>query len=392
VAEGRRRVEGAPEYWAAALEGLRASVEEVVTGAYRAWRRAVEGLRAGLDRVLAGGRDLSRLLLAGSLRGAYEAALRGAVGVDSSLTRPIRLGFRFVSLASAAAVELGPGVGGGGRGAYMRVRPVVLPDEAPPEHARLELTLEMFTLEAEALHAAASRAPPTLFLDGPIVDPPAALAGVRRAGLEGKYERYVERRVDAVSAALRAGSLVVGYVKRLRGRLFAEWASQQLGGPDWAAGVNDAFLGAALAEALRGPLTREACRGGGLVVATRPVEVDERRASDYSLYRQRGLRVYTSLVVPGFCSGNTRPARLEVPVPPGADPEGEVLRAAAAVEAWLVEGAWQPAPVLAAHRACTIRRRESLRLLREAASLYALEMAGLLGGGEAVQGMLGALD
>ena len=386
----RRRREGSYEFWARALESLSSGVEQVVADAYSVWAEAVGALRNASSRLLAGG-GLHSLILSGGLREAYEWATRArAVGIDSSRTRPVRLGFRYVSLVSGAAVLLE----GEGRVVYMDVRPVLLPEEARHEGFRLELDLEMFSLEASALEAAAGLGGPLVFLDGPIVDPPGSYPEAERVGLAEKYRRYVERRSQAILEVLESGGLAVGYVKRLRGRMITEWASGELGDPEWAESVNDHFLGVLLSHAFRGPVTRQICSSTGMILATRPLELDDSRARDYPLYREQGLRVYTSLVVPGYCRGNHKPARIEVAVPEQGDPGDYVLRAAAAVEAWLLEGAWLPSPVLAAHKACTIRSRESLRMLREAGSMYARSMIEMLGeeDAEAVEGLLGVFD
>jgi len=383
--EGRR--EGSPEYWVRALEGLERSVSRIVGEGWRAWASVLEVVRENLGVVLASSR-LGDLVLGRGLAEAYGRALGGAaVGVDSSRTGLVRLGFRYVSLVSGAAVD----VQGRGRVVFMGVEPVVLPDEAAPEHVELELGLEMFRLEVEALEAGAGHARGgTLMLDGPLVDPPGMAGPAERAGMAGKYVEYVGRRARAIRGAVEAGTVTLGYVKRVSGRIFASWLREELGAGELDR-VNDLFLGAVIARALRGPLTRDACAREGMVVATAPLELDESRVPDYRLYREHGLRVYTSLVVPGFCRGNMRPARIEVHVPPGGDPVRAVLEAAAAVEAWMVEGAWLPAPVLAAHRACTIRGRESLRLLREAGSLYAREVLDRLGD-DAALGLMGLFD
>ena len=78
--------------------------------------------------------------------------------------------------------------------------------------------------------------------------------------------------------------------------------------------------------------------------------------------------------MPGACQGNNRrPARIEYVVPEGGDPGRLALYYAGLAEAWVRPGLWAPEPVYLAHRATTIRGRESAKLLREALGRYALE-------------------
>jgi hypothetical protein len=379
----RRRGEGSLEYWIRAVERARRAGGEAAREALRLWRRLVGAVEEHAGELLPGPVGLLVLERGTPAWEGYRAGLESRLyGVDSSRTRPLRLGFRFVSFVSAAAVWVEAGGGAGVEGVWVEDK--LLPEEARPEHAALELELEMFRLEAAALTAAAGKGP--VMLDGPIVDPPGLSRLAEAAGLSGKYRSYLEARARAASRALAGGGLV-GYAKRLRGRVVAAALEGEAGGLPGGAG--DSMLASALALVVTRTLrVLGACQPGGPggVVVSRPVTLDPARVPDAPLYEGLlgGARLYTALIVPGACSGNTwRAARIEFAARPGEDPGRLAAYYAGLVEAALVPGAWIPQPVLLAHRACTIRGRESLRLLREAATRYALEAlraGGPLGG------------
>ena len=343
---------------------------EAAREALAAWGR-LRGLLEGDPGAFLAGRLRDYVLEPGGV--AWEGYSRGlgsrGYGVDSSRTRPIRVGFRMVSFVSAATVYRDPG--GGGGVVWLRVEPVLLPEDARPGFEAVEATLRMFRLEAAALERAVAGGGP-VFLDGPIVDPPVFLGTARAAGLEEEYLDYVGWRAGLARAAGGSRALV-GFVKRLQGRLVAGYLESMVEGLE---GVGDGLLAAALAsylvEALR---AIGACPGPGGVVVSRPVPLDPSRVPDVGLYEERmGGRVYTALYVPGACMGNLRrAARLEFVVPEGGDPGELALYYAGLAEAWVRPGLWAPEPVYLAHRATTIRGRESAKLLREALGRYALE-------------------
>ena len=369
---GRKKREASVEFWIEAVRGASTAGAEVAREAAVKWRRALRDVEEGLSRLLPAPSLEDLLAYPGTpvSRGARRG-LGPVYGVDSSRTKPVRVGFRLVSFISAAAVRLPPRDSQDeARVEFMRVSPKIVPEDAPPEKALLEITLEMFRLEAEALHEASKEGVP-VYLDGPIVDPPSLSRSVS-GGLEEKYRRYVERRAEA---AARLGGSIVGFVKRLTGRMYADMLFEETGW-EWLREVNDYFLAQAYAHQVAGILRGMGeCRGDRVAaIVTKPYPLPAERAPDVRVYEEAmgGWRVYHALTVPGACSGNMRkPARIEFLVPPGGDPSEAALEAAAMVEARLVEGAWMPEPVLLAHKACTIRRRESLKLLREAATRYA---------------------
>ena len=375
----RRRREGSYEYWVEAIERARKAGGEAARGSARLWRAITRGLQERPEPLLAGPPRAYLVQEGTPAWEGYRTALTSRVyGVDSSRTPLIRLGFAYVSFASAAAVRVEPSGSGGVE--HVLVREVIV-EEPGADAAGLQLTLEMFRLEAEALRRVAGRGP--VLLDGPLVDPPSLAGRAGAAGLDEEFLEYLDLRVRGIARATSAG--LVGFVKRLGGRLVA--GALEASGAGYLAGVSDALLGAALAGYIRRLAeSLGACGSGGplAVAVSRPVPLDPRGAADARLYEERltrlgGGRIYTAIVIPGVCRGNTwRAARIEF-VSRGGDPGREALYYAGMVEALALPGVWVPAPVLLAHRACTIRRRESLRLLREAASRYALETLRLEG-------------
>ncbi len=377
-----RRRDGSVEYWINAVREAGNAGREVAIAASLLWARLKDKIKDELDNLIS--------IPSGGLRELYQSD--GLVarlynnyknmrvhGVDSSRTKPIRIGFRYISFISASSVEATPT--GESRVSFLKVEPLLLPEEAELEHASLELIVKMFKLEAEALEKISRDSNGPLFIDGPIVDPPNLSRSVRGdPGLEEEFERGLDRRARGIAKALDRGRLVVGFVKRVTGRSYTQSIASERGW-DWLGGVNDSFLALGLALEFKRILEPMGTCKPGVVVVSQPVPLDPSRAVDAKLLEDRirefyggDVGVYTSLIVPGVCQGNTRkPARIEFLASKNDNPSEIGLMAASAVEAWIVPGAWIPSPVLLAHKSCTIRRRESLKLLREVTSRFARE-------------------
>lgn len=377
-----KRREGIYQYWLLATKEAGRAGYEAAGDALVKWLKIKNFVEENMDKITPC--DTVTCLSIDSnknLRETYDSfhSIR-LFGVDSSITKPVRLGFKYVSFVSASAIWVKGNESGV---SFLDVKVLRLPEEGTQEGANLERVLKMFSLESSALKTAVVEAlktnePSAIFLDGPLVDPPGLGKGVKAYGLWDTYKRYLEARTSAIAEAAAAGVPVIGYVKRLRGRSVTE---ALLTGKSWASDINDAFLGASLASLIaKKAEIFNLCMGRGVIVATRPSEVLDSKAPDYAYYREllsealgKEAFIYTSVIVPRACRGNRRAARIEFIVKKGEDPVSTLMKVSTLVEASYLDGGGAPEPVILAHKSCTIKRKESLKLLRESATVYALE-------------------
>ncbi len=371
---GKRRPSVSPAVWSKLVEGLDSkahSVLETVLEAKRLVERVLED--AGGEVLGLGDNIESYAVTPSTILGFDRGGLVSTpvAGVDSSMTKPVRLGHRYYVAVSAAAIIYPEGYGSEPF-EEVKAYPRDAPDKAEPQDARKELSLEMFRAEIEALGLAANRLKgrkPVVFLDGPIVDPPRFTA---QDGLLEKYTSYAKTRARLVKKILAEGGLVVGVVKRVTGALFVEELAKEGGLYEklLANGIGD--YGFALYASR---ILRERLRGvaGNPVVVFRVFELPL-EGTDYALYRGEGLRVYSFLAVPALqgSRGETRPIRVEVATTGDPGPVEAARLAAAYIRLWLLPGTNIPEPVALAHERCSIRRREAVTMLREitARSLY----------------------
>ena len=373
----RRRPAATAKVWVEVVKALNAKAGEAVEKI----RASVSNVIPLLDKLLAFDARIATYrasnngMIFGGLASLREIASRPAIGIDSSMSRPVRIGHTYYAVVDSAHIYYDDVfVNDPHEDVYADV--AVAPDSADPAYAKHEINLKMFEMENRALREAAERASygTTVFLDGPIIDPPSVPA---EQGLRASYERYLAERAEYVRRVLEAGGAVVGVVKRVRGSLVARTLLEEIksaegnGGPaakllEQRIGDYSLALYAALALGYRGePLT----------LVLRPIRVKEEQVPAAAVLEDHGVVVYTFLVVPLLpgVGSESKPLRVEVALLQGEDSRGEVQRtvahAAAAIRAWLVPGTNMPRPVLMAHMRCSIRDRDSRRLLRELLSL-----------------------
>ncbi len=387
----RGRRGGSIEYWVRAIRKAADMGRETAYILRDAWTRLYEAVMERLDDLLPFG-GVYMLDLAGAT--AAARAYRGAggrvfYGIDSSRTRPIRVGVKYVAFVSGTSVKV-RGDGGKAEVVYMDVDSKHVPEAGDLSNYKKELEIMMFEFEAEALAKTiedigepSTGIEPVVVMDGPLVDPPGLLSGA--GDLADTARPLVGKRARLIGLLYRLGVPVVGYVKRLRGSIFLEHYLGRDVMESYQGHVGDRLLSFTLARA-----AAEASREYGLcsnerpiVIVSKPVPLPQDKAPDVDVYNSEiegilgeGARIYTSLYVPGYCGGNRRSAaRIEFVARPGQEEETAVA-AASLLEAVTVQGPYLPLPVILAHRACTIRRREGSKLLREVASKHVVEALG----------------
>lgn len=300
-----------------------------------------------------------------------------AAGIDSSRTKPIRLGYMYYSAVSSAVVMYRNGKGSQPE-ELIYAHPAEAPDTADVSYAKAELTLEMFREEVKALkefvEISKDISGMIVFLDGPIVDPPRFTAVDK---LEERYRGYVAQRARLIRELLENGNIVIGVVKRVTGTLFVD----TLVGMDQGFatlkkyGVGDYGLVLYASTIIR-DLLKKINNGtnSDYVLAFKPFPLPD-DSTDVKFYKEEGLQVYTFLMIPRLYGRQqeSRPLRVEIAVSPDANLDSTVKKAAAAITEWLVPGTNIPEPVLVAHHRCNIRKIEASKMLKELAtrSLYA---------------------
>ena len=370
----RRKLPGSPEVWARLVDGLDSKASEILSEVEDAHRLIGRIIGSRAESILGLGSQVDAYLYTEErVLGIPVTGVHGVpvAGVDSSITRPVRIGYRYYAAVSSAVI-LYPEGRAGEPLEEIHAYPRAAPDSADPPNAMRELTLEMFRAEAQALTRAArllggdGERGAILFLDGPIVDPPHFPAA---DGLREKYQRYVEARAKAVKRVLEAGGIVVGVVKRVSGAFFVEAMAGEVGEFKRLLEIGVGDYGFALYASIEFRRVLDSRRNtGDYALVFRAHELPD-NGTDYKLYRDRGLRVYSFLLVPRlFGSRKERtPIRVEVALlEDNTSSLVEVVRrAAASIIAWLVPGTNIPEPVLLAHSKCSIRRREASTMLRE---------------------------
>jgi len=236
-----------------------------------------------------------------------------------------------------------------------------------PTGASTEAAAEaaMMVLETLTLRKLANVEPGLVFIDGPIVDPPArldpsnsvqAVRELLNAPAEEVLrivEEYHRLRARILAELVGHGHTVVGLVKRIGQVSILSSHLAKIG-------INiDGYVGD---EDLVLALTATTKSRGNGVFYTEPVEATSLPQDVYREYRVAGLRVYASYT---FSRHTLRPYRIEVAVTQGADPGEVIKRVAAAAHGLTVPGQSYPLPVVLAHEKSRIRRGLAKLVYRE---------------------------
>ena len=370
----RRRGTGtSPRVWTKVIKELDARAAEAVSRI----RKSIDTVIPLIDKLLALGTKLDTYRVGddgsifNGLASLREIASKPAIGVDSSMSRPVRIGHTYYAVVDSALIHYSD--------AYTNepteevyVDIAVAPDAAEPAYAKSEINLGMFEMENKALERAADLTSygVTVFLDGPVIDPPTTPAD---PGLRFRYERYLAERAIHVKTILEKGGMIIGVVKRIHGSLIAKTLLEDIkSGTDGAKHAEE-LLRQRIGDYSLALYTALSLRhlGKPLTLILRPVRVTAAQVPAAKILEDQGVVVYTFLVIPLLpgVGSESRPLRVETALLQGEDAPNDVMRAAAraaaAIRAWLVPGTNLPRPVLMAHIRCTIRDRDSRRLLRE---------------------------
>ncbi|MEB3779730.1 MAG: DNA double-strand break repair nuclease NurA [Desulfurococcales archaeon] len=382
---------GSVEYW---IEAIRAASDIGRDTAYLMsdiWKRLIDDVEKRLNSIIPLG-GVYMLDLTGDTvasKSYQEGKNKYFYGIDSSRTKPVRVGLKFVAFISGTSVRSSLSLNERVKPIYMKVIPRPVPDAADLASYKLELETDMFNLEVEALSSTTSHIEreglfthSVVVLDGPLVDPPSLLGRARKHEmLDEKAESFIKNRAYNLATLYKNGVPVIGFVKKLRGSIFLE---EYIGkdAEKYTPHAGDRILAFVIANAIvnnarnYGLCTPER----PIVVITKPVPLREDKAPDVTLYNEElekiigsRTKVYTSLYVPVYCKGNRKIAtRIEFVSSEGSE-EIDAVRVASHLEASIVPGVYWPLPVLLAHRACTIKRKEGWKLLREVMSKHAVE-------------------
>ena len=375
----RRRLRGvSPKIWVDIVDEISRGAHDALTKI----EKSIDIITDILDRILAFGTSIDAYSLGGSklfngLASLSEAASRPAIGVDSSMSKPVRIGHTYYAVVDSALVHY-PSAAARDPEEEIWADLAIAPDAAEPAYAKNEINLKMLEMELEALRAANLRVKgrTVVFLDGPLIDPPAVPAD---EGLRASYEEYLRERARQVRRLVSQGADVIGVVKRVTGSLTASALIRSLA-EDQATRrhaeflrkqkIGDYSLALYTSLILRKLVLNRAWGSQELTIVLRAFPVNPESIPAATYFAEEGLTIYTFLMVPRVPGVGTesKPLRIEIAVPggEGGDTVQEsVARAAAAIAAWLVPGTNLPRPVLMAHTRCTIRDKDSRRILRE---------------------------
>lgn len=211
-----------------------------------------------------------------------------------------------------------------------------------------------------------------VILDGPIIDPP---KGSRN---DQRYINYVKKRVNAFRKHLERGNIVIGYVKRISGRMFVESFKSFLEkyrfplGPNEIGSLyasNDFFFLNILFEKETLVINYSSISdfNNDYIVWTEPKEVPT-NVNDYDLYRHEGLYVYYTYAKIGVNSYPRRKvARIEIAF--NEDVQSRIYdvfeNALKVIYLWTPIGLNNPLPVQIAHKSCTIRKTVAKVLIKD---------------------------
>ena len=298
-------------------------------------------------------------------------------GVDSSLTPPLRIGPYLISAISAAAVITEGTTGNPIK--LLEVRSVRAPELSDGEYANNEIKLKMFMLEKDKLGEAATKMlsidetnmrEKAIFIDGPIVDPPTF--SHKNQDLRTSYEEdYVKARTKLILDILNKNILVLGIAKKIQGNSLTSYLNTRIEN-DILTKLNDYTLVTLILKSwsilnfLRQSININV---EDFILVTKSFELSNN--TDYPIYRENGLYVYSFYILPGISDPRKRVLRVEIPfdhVPSESELVASVWRYAKYVAATALPGHYVPTPVILAHRACTIPRSAAKKVMKETTS------------------------
>ena len=292
-----------------------------------------------------------------------EIARKPVVAVDSSISPLVRVGSYFYSIVSAAIVHFEGDSPKPSKNLVVKLAKV--PELGDIEQVRKEVLLKMFELEVEALERAIGLIDDgTIFLDGPIVDPPRM---VLRGELRRVYEKYVARRARIIAKATKKNIIVIGVVKRILGNHLVSKLRSLFERFPW---LNDYTLVTLVFSYITSRILHDAKMEYFLL--SRPIELSYEK-TDYKLYKENGSgNIFYAYACLTPRSTRGRIVGIEIPTI-GKDITQQFRLAVHYSICWTYPGMSIPLPVLLAHKACTIKKKTARKILRELISRYISE-------------------
>ena len=369
----RKRVNVGIDYWNALLPNLSDVVREITIDI----RNISDRIIKFADELLLFGRDWSNYIITHKeLRTIQEEV--PFIGIDSSLTPPLRFGPYLLSAVSAVTTSV-QRLGEECRKS-LNVRMVRAPEKADPSHATNEIKLEMFKMEVRKIQEGISilfhdhDGKGAIFIDGPLVDPPRFPK--RPEELEECYRNeYIKDRSEAIKAAIKDKIPIVGIVKRIIGNLLISYLQKSLSEEIAYININDHTLVTLLLKYKLPNILRNSLKltsGEDILLATKPFELPY-DVTDYSNYRENGIYIYFSYILPGISNPYTKVLRIELAFdrkPCEDELKESVWNITKLIAATILPGHSLPLPIILAHRACTIPKSTAKILIREMVSRY----------------------
>ena len=209
----------------------------------------------------------------------------------------------------------------------------------------------MLSIETKAIQQWAMQDKPSLlFIDGPIVDPPAC-----------ETEEYLARRCTAIKECLKRGVTVIGCAKRVRDVSLKKFAMTEAAGD--AASIDRLNLFPSdlqLVAFIFGHRWRSSSANERTGLYSVPLDVTELGSEGdiYKLYLERGLRIFSTYVQKTV---GAYILRLDIPfladqMPDEAERAQQIQRAIRATFSWTYPKHNIPLPIFLAHEKCAVRK------------------------------------
>jgi hypothetical protein len=185
----------------------------------------------------------------------------------------------------------------------------------------------------------------TVFIDGPIVDPPWFSSDKR-------YKEYLEDRCDVIKRCIEKNVLLIGCVKRIFGRYLINNIRDKLAKNDQEKERAKQFISDA--HLISFVFTKLSMEHPNKVFHTTPISVSTTDET-HEAYLKEGIDVFTVFMQKDLTSA---PTRLDIPVLCGksSDISERTAKAVKISALWTLPGQNWPLPIILAHYKCNIRK------------------------------------
>lgn len=181
----------------------------------------------------------------------------------------------------------------------------------------------------------------TLFIDGPIVDPPYLVE-----------EKYIKYRCEALTKCLKKKVLVIGCVKRMKARFLIDFISKAILSSEIDKNlINNFPWDSHMVTAI---FSKLAISGAPEILSTIPVDISQIDDA-HKAYHDAGVAVYSTYMQKDPAS---KPLRLDFPMLKEdlENINGQVDKVLKTTYAWSYPGIDIPLPVFLAHNKCEVRK------------------------------------